>query len=537
MESSRVSVAGKAGMERAMSPVTWDPTPLPSAMPGLIDGTDQTPSFEPTELRDDPDAFPDQLGDSFGEGEAERTLVVSAAYELRPRFTGRAGALARLSELTDRAFDDREAAFLEVLGEPGMGKTALLAELRAAAADRRARVAGGKATEFERLPFAMFSDAFGDAWTDLLAYVDTPDGRAALYRSARSLLPGTVLVLDDVHWADEASVELIEHLLRHPPDGPAVLAMAYRPRQLPDRLATAFSALGREDWWRRIEVGPLTPAEAAQLCGESVPAARRAELFLASGGNPFYLDALLRLDPGDSEELPDTVRAVLIGELAYLAPPVRLVAQAAAVLGEEFEAGLIGAVAQTDAIDTLNALDELIARDLIRQSVAGQRFQFRHPLLRSVVYSSAGAGWRIGVATVALYLLEGLAGIPVFAGATAGPAYFLGTTAGFLVAYLPKAYVIGRAADAGAAGNVALLFGFMVLGDAIVFAGGFAWLLVVANMIVSSGGELPGWLQGGSLMEVAYNGAVKPFILWDLLKMAFAAMTVAGIWVAVRKRS
>ena len=308
---------------------------------------------------------------------------------------GVVGREAQLGELT-RALDADGFRVVELVGEPGMGKTALLAELRAAAADRRARVAGGKATEFERLPFAMFSDAFGDAWTDLLTSVDTPDGRAALYRSARSLLPGTVLVLDDVHWADEASVELIEHLLRHPPEGPAVLAMAYRPRQLPDRLATAFSALGREDWWRRIEVGPLTPMEAAQMCGEAVPAARRAELFLASGGNPFYLDALLRLDPGDSEELPDTVRAVLIGELAYLAAPVRLVAQAAAVLGEEFEAGLIGAVAQTDVIVTLDALDELIARDLIRQSVAGQRFQFRHPLLRSVVYSSAGAGWRIG---------------------------------------------------------------------------------------------------------------------------------------------
>src|SRR5689334_19975815 len=104
----------------------------------------------------------------------------------------------------------------------------------------------------------------------------------------------------------------------------------------------------------------------------------------------------------------------------------------------------------------------------------------------AVALIAASAGWRIGVATVALYLLEGLAGIPVFAGATAGPAYFLGTTAGFLVAYLPMAYVIGRAADAGAAGNVALLFGFMVLGDAIAFAGGFAWLLVVANVIVSS---------------------------------------------------
>ena len=308
---------------------------------------------------------------------------------------GVVGRQAQLGVLA-RALDAGDFQVVELVGEPGMGKTALLTALREAASARQTRVAAGKATEFERLPFAMFSDAFGEAWTDLLTRVDTPDGRAALYRSARSLLPGAVLVLDDVHWADEASIELIEHVLRHPPDVPAVLAVAYRPRQLPDRLATAFSTLAREEWWQRIEVGPLTPGETAEFCGETVSAARRDDLYLASGGNPFYLDALLRLDLSDNEELPDTVRAVLIGELAGLAQPVRLVAQAAAVLGEEFEAGLIGAVAQTGDVETLDALDELIARDLIRQSVAGQRFQFRHPLLRSVVYGSGGAGWRIG---------------------------------------------------------------------------------------------------------------------------------------------
>lgn len=315
---------------------------------------------------------------------------------------GVVGREAQLGELA-RALNAGTFQVVELVGEPGMGKTALLTELRIAA--QPSRVAAGKATEFERLPFAMFSDAFGDAWTDLLTSVDTPDGRAALYRSARSLLPGAVLVLDDVHWADEASVELIEHVLRHPPEGPSVLAMAYRPRQLPDRLATAFTALAGEEWWRRLEVGPLTPFEAAAFCGDTLSDVRRQELYVASGGNPFYLDALLRLDPGDRDELPDTVRAVLIGELAGLAPPVRMVAQAAAVLGEEFEAGLIGAVAQTGDIETLTALDELIARDLIRQSLVGQRFRFRHPLLRSVVYGSAGAGWRIGAHGRAAQLL------------------------------------------------------------------------------------------------------------------------------------
>jgi biotin transport system substrate-specific component len=154
----------------------------------------------------------------------------------------------------------------------------------------------------------------------------------------------------------------------------------------------------------------------------------------------------------------------------------------------------------------------------------------------AVALIAGAAGWRIGVATVALYLVEGLAGLPVFANG-GGIGYVMSPTFGFLVGYLPMAWLIGRFADRGVAGNVALTFLAMLIGDAIAFAGGFAWLMVVANGIVSAGGELPKWLQGGSLIEVAFNGAIKPFILWDALKMAFAAMTVAGVWAAVRKRA
>jgi biotin transport system substrate-specific component len=153
-----------------------------------------------------------------------------------------------------------------------------------------------------------------------------------------------------------------------------------------------------------------------------------------------------------------------------------------------------------------------------------------------VALIAAGAGWRIGVATVALYLVEGLAGIPVFANG-GGPAYVMSPTFGFLVGYLPMAWIIGRFADRGAAGNVALLFGVMLVGDAVAFALGFAWLYIVASSIVGSGAELPKWLQGDNLVETAFNGAVKPFILWDALKLAFAAISVAGLWAAVRRRA
>ena len=143
---------------------------------------------------------------------------------------------------------------------------------------------------------------------------------------------------------------------------------------------------------------------------------------------------------------------------------------------------------------------------------------------------AAAFGARIGVATVALYILEGMSGLPVFAGATAGPAYILGPTGGFIVGWLPMAYLIGRAADHGASGNFLKLFGIMVVGDAIVFALGFAWLVIAAAFVTSVG-----WLDQTNLIASGFQKAIQPFIVWDLLKLAFAALTVAGGWQVLKK--
>ncbi len=148
---------------------------------------------------------------------------------------------------------------------------------------------------------------------------------------------------------------------------------------------------------------------------------------------------------------------------------------------------------------------------------------------------AAGFGWRIGVATVALYIAEGLSGLPFFANG-GGWAYVLSPSFGFIVGYLPMAFIIGWAADRGASRSAIKLFGWMLLADAVLFAFGFAWLLIIANMILSAGGELPKWLQGGDLLTIGWNAAVQPFILWDILKMAFAAVTVAGAWHLLRRK-
>lgn len=154
----------------------------------------------------------------------------------------------------------------------------------------------------------------------------------------------------------------------------------------------------------------------------------------------------------------------------------------------------------------------------------------------AVAALAAGFGWRIGVATVALYIVEGLSGLPFFANG-GGPAYVMSPTFGFILGYLPMAYIIGQAADRGASGRVVMLFIAMLIADAVVFAFGYLYLLSAAGIIASAGGTLPKWLNPADLAGTAYNVAVKPFLLWDALKMLFAALTVTGLWTLSKKRA
>jgi biotin transport system substrate-specific component len=145
----------------------------------------------------------------------------------------------------------------------------------------------------------------------------------------------------------------------------------------------------------------------------------------------------------------------------------------------------------------------------------------------AVATLAAAFGMRIGVATVALYLLEGAMGLPVFA-TGGGLAYLVGPTGGFLLGFLVMAAIIGYAADKGASGKPLALFGAMLVGDAALFVLGFAWLLLLSGQAQ--------WLDQTNVVASAFAKAVQPFVVWDILKMALAALTVSGIWGQLRKR-
>ncbi|MDB5613508.1 MAG: Biotin transport system substrate-specific component [Devosia sp.] len=145
----------------------------------------------------------------------------------------------------------------------------------------------------------------------------------------------------------------------------------------------------------------------------------------------------------------------------------------------------------------------------------------------AIVALSAAFGLRIGVATVALYLLEGAFGLPVFA-TGGGLAYLAGPTGGFLLGFLVLAAIVGFAADRGASAKPLTLFATMLGAEALLLVLGFAWLLLLSGQA--------GWIDQNNVVASAFAGAIQPFIIWDILKMALAALTVTGLWSFTAKR-
>ncbi len=140
-----------------------------------------------------------------------------------------------------------------------------------------------------------------------------------------------------------------------------------------------------------------------------------------------------------------------------------------------------------------------------------------------VLFLGAALGPRLGAAAVALYLAQGFAGLPVFAGAAAGPAYFAGPTGGFLLSFIPAAWIAGRFSH----GPVLKVAAGMAAAHALILALGMGWLAWIAQL--STGAT-------GTGLARAFAVGVQPFILGSIVKVALATALVAAGWSLLRRR-
>ncbi|MEU3644017.1 AAA family ATPase [Lentzea sp. NPDC034063] len=350
----------------------------------------------------------------------------------QPPLRGRTRELEYFDHLLE-TFGGNSARVVELAGEPGMGKTRLLAAWRERAERAGARVAHGEVVAKPLMTeFAVFVDALDDllasGGVDLLSEMDPraalrlPEIFPALHTSGaariqpqerhywasqgiRALLgrlsedKPLVLLLDDVHHAHQSSIEMILNLVRRPPAAPLLLVLTHRPRQTPVDLLSALGTAAETGAVRRIELGPLDEADAVRLLPVTTRPGRRRVLYRLSGGQPGLLNALAA-GPHDDTAIvddmpsPHPVAAAVGMDLRALGPAGRLFAQAAAVVGDAFDPALVAEVAELEHDSALAGLDELIAQDLVR--TRNNRLGFRDGVVRSICYHHSGGGWRIG---------------------------------------------------------------------------------------------------------------------------------------------
>ena len=373
---------------------------------------------------------------------------------------GRADELARLLTRVDRAAAGRTSAVL-LAGDAGVGKTRLLDELSARAAARGVRVLTGHCVDLGDvgLPYLPFVDLLRVVTADpelaptgarnpvlagLLAgrpgsTVPVPpasersdltrplphraapqpveDGRLQLFESVAALIcevasKGPLLIiLEDLHWADRSSRDLLRYLLARLVDEPVAVVASYRADDLHRRhpLRPLLAELVRLPSVERLDLLPLPDAEVGALVrglaasSGGVAESTVADVVARAEGNAFYAEELLAAGQ-HGEALPLGLTDVLLARVEQRSQAAQQVVRIAAVAGRRVRHELVAAVGVLGPVELDDALAELVHSHLLVVS-DDRRYRFRHALLREAVLADLLPGERVRLhAAIAAYL-------------------------------------------------------------------------------------------------------------------------------------
>jgi class 3 adenylate cyclase/tetratricopeptide (TPR) repeat protein len=361
-----------------------------------------------------------------------RPLNVVAPY------IGRDEELDLLENAYARAIRDRRAQLVTIFGDPGIGKSRLAREFFAGL--ERTTVLTGRSLPFgeglayrplaemvqaaagispddspeeafEKLREACSSDAVADLLGLASGVLDTVSGGRrgpeiawAAQEWAVSLAEAQPLVLgfEDLHWAEEPLLDLVEHLADRIDDAPVLVVCLARPELL--ELRPGWGGGRRRSI--AIDLGPLPESETEVLVDALVadtvlPRELRQALLDKTEGNPLFVEETVRMlaerRDGTAVRIPDTVQALIASRIDRLPPDSRSVVRHGALVGRVFWRG---AVSELDpALDVDTALADLVDRQLLTRepisTVSGETaFRFRHVLIRDVAYGGLAKGER-----------------------------------------------------------------------------------------------------------------------------------------------
>ena len=248
---------------------------------------------------------------------------------------------------------------------------------------------------------------------------DFPEARQArlsravgqLLEAARGVRP-SILMVDDIQWADDASAQVFHYLARHAAERPVLVIYAYRDEELDsdERLARLVESLRRETDARRVPLARLGYTDTESLVaaladlnlGANLAVPGLAErLHRETEGNPFFLMSILQsLSEGETQLeprasgapglLPDALRAAVRMRLAHVPKEIRPMLETAAVLGRRFDFDTLLDVTRVPEKQLLDAVEALVKRRLLREETEGGAYDFSHDKVREVVYRDIG---------------------------------------------------------------------------------------------------------------------------------------------------
>jgi class 3 adenylate cyclase/tetratricopeptide (TPR) repeat protein len=381
--------------------------------------------------------------------EQEAEAAGAPLFAARTAFVGRAEERAQLEKLLQQAAAGHGSLAL-IGGEPGAGKTRLAEEVARKADEMGFRVRVGRCYETEGtppyVPFVevleaamrdidpkLLRDVLGESapevarlvpelrrmFPDIPAPLELPaeQERRYLFNCVRDFVVRAAqvrpqfLLLDDLHWGDESTLLLVEHLAASIPDIPALVIGTYRDTELdPARpLARIMSALHRRHLVHRVNLHRLSEPDVAAMLralssGQEPPADVVREIFAETEGNAFFVEEVFRhltergllLDEAgkfrrdvsvSDLEVPEGVRLVIGHRLERLSKTTRNVLSTAAVAGRDVSYGLLQAMEDVNAGDLLDAVDEAEQAHLIVSGSVDHevRYRFAHELIRQTL--------------------------------------------------------------------------------------------------------------------------------------------------------
>ena len=276
----------------------------------------------------------------------------------------------------------RRGRVVVAYGEAGIGKTVLLRQFRDELPRRVTRLWGTCDALFTPRPLGPLLEPAAELGGEPKALIDEGakpfDVAVAMVRALRAIAPAA-LIIEDLHWADEATLDVVRLLARQAEDAGLLLVLSYRSDQLhrDHPLRIVLGELPTGDAVTRLELSTLSPEAVGELATDA--GLDGAELYGRTAGNPFFVTETVATGSG---RVPETVRDAVHARIARLSVDARALLDAVAIVPERTEVWLLEAL----TCGALDALDECLRSGVLRSEADG--VVFRHELARLAVEES-----------------------------------------------------------------------------------------------------------------------------------------------------